>query len=76
MKNKRNVLYRLIQTIFLTAFIIAGFFNVSYAQTKVDKLDKLISTYVEYGQFNGAVLVAEKGTVLYFSGGTYRVRKR
>ncbi|MRG45695.1 hypothetical protein GFS24_11250 [Chitinophaga sp. SYP-B3965] len=45
---------------FLFAFIIAGIFNVSYGQAKVNKLDKLISTYAEYGQFNGAVLVAEK----------------
>lgn len=55
----------IIQTILLEVFIIAGIFNVSYAQAKVDKLDKLISTYAAYGQFNGTVLVAEKGTVIY-----------
>lgn len=49
--------------IFQTVFIIAGIFNVSYGQAKIDKPDKLISTYAEYGKFNGSVLVAEKGKV-------------
>lgn len=56
---------RTIIQVFPAVFIIAGTFKVSYAQAKVDKLDKLISTYAEYGQFNGSVLVAEKGKVIY-----------
>jgi CubicO group peptidase (beta-lactamase class C family) len=40
----------------------------SSGQTKVDKLDKLISTYANYGKFNGSVLVAEKGKVIYKKG--------
>jgi CubicO group peptidase (beta-lactamase class C family) len=59
-KSNRTI----IQTVFLGVFI----FNVSYGQTKVDKLDKLISTYSEYGKFNGSVLVAEKGKVIYKKG--------
>jgi len=39
-----------------------------YGQAKVDKLDKLISVYAEYGKFNGSVLVAEKGKVIYKKG--------
>lgn len=35
---------------------------------KVDKIDALMSTYAEYGQFNGAVLVAQKGEVIYKKG--------
>jgi CubicO group peptidase (beta-lactamase class C family) len=69
MKNERNVLYRtIIQTVFPAVFIIAGIFKVSYGQAKADKLDKLISAYAEYGKFNGSVLVAEKGKVIYKKG--------
>jgi CubicO group peptidase (beta-lactamase class C family) len=56
------------KTVFLMVFIVTGIFNVSYAQSKVDKLDKLISAYAEYGKFNGSVLVAEKGEVIYKKG--------
>ncbi|HEX6429952.1 MAG TPA: serine hydrolase [Niastella sp.] len=58
----------IIQIIFLIVFIVTGIFNVSYGQAKVDKLDKLISAYAEYGKFNGSVLVAEKGKVIYKKG--------
>jgi len=54
--------------VFLGAIIVTGIFNVSYGQAKVDKLDKLISAYTEYGKFNGSVLVAEKGNVIYKKG--------
>ena len=62
-KSNRTI----IQTVFFIVFIVTGIFNVS-AQAKVDKLDKLISTYAEYGTFNGSVLVAEKGKVIYKKG--------
>jgi CubicO group peptidase (beta-lactamase class C family) len=58
----------IIQAVLLVVFIIAGIFNVSYGQAKTDKLDKLISVYAEYGKFNGSVLVAEKGKVIYKKG--------
>ena len=57
-----------IQHIFLGVLILAGTFKVSQAQTKADQLDKLIGTYAEYGKFNGSVLVAEKGKVIYKKG--------
>lgn len=63
-KHNRTI----IQTVFHGVFIMAGIFNVSYGQTKVDKLDKLIGAYAEYGEFNGTVLVAEKGKVIYQKG--------
>lgn len=56
------------KNVFLGVFIVTGIFNVSYGQTKIDKLDKLISAYTEYGKFNGSVLVAEKGNVIYKKG--------
>jgi CubicO group peptidase (beta-lactamase class C family) len=57
-----------IKAVFLGVFIITGLFNVAYGQAKADKLDKLIRAYAEYGKFNGSVLVAEKGKVIYKKG--------
>ena len=59
---------RTIKAVFLGVFIVTGLFKVSYGQAKVDKLDKLIRAYAEYGKFNGSVLVAEKGKVIYKKG--------
>jgi CubicO group peptidase (beta-lactamase class C family) len=50
------------------AVIVVGILNFSYGQTKVDKLEKLIGAYADYGKFNGSVLVAEKGKVIYKKG--------
>ncbi len=58
----------IINTVFLGVFIASCALNVSYGQAKADKLDKLISAYADYGKFNGSVLVAEKGKVLYKKG--------
>ena len=65
MMNKAN---RRITTISFAVLIVAWAFNFSHGQTKTDKLDKLISAYAEYGKFNGSVLVAEKGNVIYKKG--------
>lgn len=49
-------------------------FNTSsgYAKTntisKVDKINDLISRYADYGKFNGSVLVAHEGKVIYKKG--------
>ena len=43
-------------------------FNVSIGQTKTDQIDKLMHLYSEYGQFNGSVLVADAGKVIYKKG--------
>jgi CubicO group peptidase (beta-lactamase class C family) len=58
----------IIQTVFIGIFIVAAILNVSFGQAKVDKLDKLVHAYVEYGKFNGSVLVAEKGKIIYKKG--------
>jgi CubicO group peptidase (beta-lactamase class C family) len=63
-KFKRTMM----KTVFLGVLIAATILNVSYGQSKVDKLDKLISSYAEYGKFNGSVLVADKGKVIYKKG--------
>lgn len=41
---------------------------MSFAQTKVEQIEELLSTYKEYGKFNGSVLVSEQGKVIYKKG--------
>ncbi len=42
--------------------------SAAFAQDKAQKIDDLLKTYYDYGQFNGSVLVAEKGKVVYEKG--------
>ena len=42
--------------------------NVTFSQSKADKIDQLVSKYAEYEKFNGSVLVAEHGKVIYKKG--------
>jgi CubicO group peptidase (beta-lactamase class C family) len=58
----------ILNSVFLGVFILTSINTTSDAQTKVDKLDKLISAYAAYGKFNGSVLVADKGKVIYKKG--------
>jgi CubicO group peptidase (beta-lactamase class C family) len=37
----------------------------SFAQTKAKRIDELLTLYNKYGQFNGVILVAERGKVIY-----------
>jgi len=41
---------------------------MSFAQTKVEQLEELLSTYEAYGKFNGSVLVSDQGKVIYKKG--------
>ncbi|MDQ3800571.1 MAG: beta-lactamase family protein, partial [Acidobacteriota bacterium] len=53
----------------LTLFIIALITATSaLAQENVQKIDGLLKQYHDYGQFNGSVLVAENGKVVYKKG--------
>lgn len=53
----------------VVVFIASAILTIaSHGQGKVEKLDKLLSTYAEYGAFNGSVLVADKGSVIYKKG--------
>src|SRR5690349_5795862 len=65
MKSKSKIT---IKAVFLGVFIVTGLLNVTYGQAKIDKLDKLLRAYAEYGKFNGSVLVSEKGKVIYKKG--------
>jgi len=42
--------------------------NIGYSQTTNEKLDELLGLYYEYGKFNGSVLVADAGKVIYKKG--------
>ena len=66
MKKKLN--HFLAKGIALTLIIFTTSINATFAQSKSAKIDKLMSQYAEYGQFNGSVLVAEKGKVIYKKG--------
>lgn len=55
--------------IFLIACSIS--FNIVNGQTKEEKIENLLNLYTEYNQFNGSVLVSEKGNVLYKKGFGY-----
>jgi len=48
-------------------FILAGFVTClpGYSQEISDKIDQLINSYYQNGIFNGAVLVSQKGKVIY-----------
>ena len=52
-------------TLFIVALIVA---TNAFAQQNAQKIDELLKTYYDYGQFNGSVLVAEKGKVIYKKG--------
>ncbi len=40
----------------------------AFAQESVQKIDSLMKQYYDYGQFNGSVLVADKGKIIYEKG--------
>lgn len=40
----------------------------TFAQSKAKKIEDLMQLYYDYGQFNGSILVAEKGSVIYKEG--------
>jgi CubicO group peptidase (beta-lactamase class C family) len=44
------------------------FSQAVFSQYKAQKIDELVNKYNELGQFNGAVLVAENGNIIYSKG--------
>ncbi len=45
--------------------LLVGFATVSLAQSKVEKIDEVVSLYAEYGKFNGSILISHHGEVIY-----------
>ncbi|GAA4974169.1 serine hydrolase [Algibacter aquimarinus] len=48
--------------------VLLVFSSTVFSQSKVDKINELISKYAEYGKFNGSALVANNGKVIYKKG--------
>ncbi|UCE21041.1 MAG: serine hydrolase, partial [Candidatus Aminicenantes bacterium] len=66
MRKKNKNSYVLILWIVLCGLFC--FPHQGQAQDKVSKIDKFIQVYHDYGRFNGTVLVAEGGKVIYKKG--------
>ena len=57
------------KVLFLFFIMLLGAFSPALAQEdKAQKIDALLKTYSDYGQLNGAVLVADGGKVIYKKG--------
>lgn len=52
-------------TLLIVALITA---TSAFAQQNVKQIDGLMKQYYDYGQFNGSILVAEKGKIIYEHG--------
>ena len=64
LKSSRIILFAT-----LTIFLLSS--TQSIAQDKASKIDELMTKIVENKQFNGSVLVAEDGKVIYKKGFGY-----
>jgi len=62
-RSKNSIVKILLSGIFFLVLL-----NKTYSQTKIEKLDRLLGMYAEYGVFNGSVLVSENGQVIYKKG--------
>lgn len=65
---KQNLVHFSQRVSLIAVFIVVGALHIALGQTKPDKIDGLMKLYSEYGQFNGTVLVAEQGKVIYKQG--------
>ncbi len=65
MTTTKKALFR---NVFFGLIALMASINPSFGQTKTKQIDKLLNQYLEYGQFNGSVLVAEKGKIIYKKG--------
>ncbi len=68
MITKQHSKFSLPTLLIIAIFIQLATLQVAIGQSKTAKLDELMNLYTEYGQFNGSVLVAEKGKVIYKKG--------
>lgn len=61
---------KLIATTIIFIFVLSllGCSTEKFSQDKASKIDELMTTFSENGQFNGSVLVAEEGKVIYKKG--------
>ncbi len=69
MKHQSKIHFFKPNVVILLALLF--FVNVTFGQSKQDQITKLIDTYTDYKTFNGSVLVAENGKVIYKKGFGY-----
>ncbi len=61
-------------TLLLPLLVLTAVLNISCGQTtmrktdKAEKIDEVVTRYAKYGKFNGSVLVAEEGEVIFKKG--------
>src|SRR5262249_54228559 len=59
---------RIVKSLVVAAVALALLEPVALAQAKAAKIDSLMTQYHQKGAFNGTVLVAEKGSVIFKKG--------
>ena len=57
-----------IKLVVLSVILLFFALNITSAQDKAKQIDQLLTTYNQYGQFNGSALVAENGKVIFKKG--------
>ena len=57
-----------IRNLFILFVITLMTASAAFAQDNAKKIDELLKNYHDYGQFNGAVLVGEKGKIVHAKG--------
>lgn len=62
----KNTFFR--KTVIITILVFVASYAFSFGQSKTAQLDELLNKYTEYAQFNGSVLVADNGKVIYKKG--------
>lgn len=65
---KRSLYLTSIKIFLIMTFFLYVFQHYSFTQDKSSKIDELMQLYHDYEQFNGTVLVADKGKVIYKKG--------
>jgi CubicO group peptidase (beta-lactamase class C family) len=65
---KRSVHSIIFSALLSLVFLLLSVQIHAYSRDKISKIDALIQVYNDYGQFNGSVLVAESGKVIYKKG--------
>lgn len=59
---------KMFKSTFIGMMVFIASITICFSQSKTEQLDQLLNLYHEYGQFNGTVLVAEQGEVIYKKG--------
>jgi CubicO group peptidase (beta-lactamase class C family) len=64
----RSKSYFILRPALVAVLVFLLLSSLGTAQDKADRIDGLMKLYADYGQFNGTVLVAENGKIIYKKG--------